>query len=113
MKQIGCTIMKVMLTTVAFLMDFGIVSEEIINYVTDSGSNVLRMILRILYSVEDKGILNIVLAVVVFAVYKYAPSFRQLKTGDKILGVLMALTCLFGRAFDEFGSTAVLAASAS
>ncbi len=113
MKQFGCTIMKVMLTTVAFLMDFGIVSEEIINYVTDSGSNVLRMILRILYSVEDKGILNIVLAVVVFAVYKYAPSFRQLKTGDKILGVLMALTCLFGRAFDEFGSTAVLAASAS
>lgn len=95
-------------TAIIFSMEYGIVEDEIIRQVTNSDNSFYCMLLRLLYAIEDKGILSILTVICCFVLYKYAFSLEKLKTEEKVLGILMALTFLFGKAFDEFGSTIIL-----
>ncbi len=108
MRQFGNIAIKTVLTVIAFLINLNIVDDEIINEVLNTGNRIVRILLKILYAIEDKGILSIALFVAVLGVYKYMLSVGRLRTEEKVIGVLMALTCLFGRAFNEFGTTAIL-----
>ena len=42
-----------------------------------------------------------------FILYRYSDAIGKFKTEEKVLGVLMALTALFGKAFNDFGSTII------
>ena len=108
MRQFGNIAIKTVLTVIAFLINLNIVDDEIINEVLNTGNRIVRILLKILYAIEDKGILSIALFVAVLGVYKDMLSVGRLRTEEKVIGVLMALTCLFGRAFNEFGTTAIL-----
>ena len=115
MKQLKQTDWKRMMiaacsvyTAIVFSMQYGIVEDEVIRQVTKSDNTLYCMLLKLLYAINDNGILSILTVVCCFLLYRYAFSIGKLKTEEKVLGILMALTFLFGKAFDEFGSTIIL-----
>lgn len=115
MKQLKQTDWKKMMiaagsvyTAIAFSLQYGIVEDEVIRQVTKSDNRLYCMLLKLLYAINDAGILSILAVVCCFVLYRYAFSIGKLKTEEKVLGILMALTFLFGKAFDEFGSTIIL-----
>lgn len=104
MMIVACSIY----TAVIFSMKYEIVEDEVIRQVTNSDNSLYCMLLKLLYAMNDNGILSILAVVFCFVLYKYAFSIGKQKTEEKVLGILMALTFLFGKAFDEFGSTKIL-----
>lgn len=95
-------------TGISFSMTYDLVSDKVIEQVPGSAGKLMATLLRLAYAIEDMGIAGVFFVLFCFVMYRYSLSLGRLKTEEKVLGVLMALTLLFGKAFDEFGSTAVL-----
>lgn len=106
-SNIGCLLVSV-LTAAAFSMEMDIVSDEFISQITNAQSHTAQLLYRLIYSVKLQGISSVLFVLFCFVLYQYSASMGKLKKEEKILGVLMALTCLFGRAFYQYNSTAVL-----
>lgn len=98
-------------TTIAFSMNYDLVSEDIINSVTGSSDKIYRILMKLIYSVDKFGTKELFMTLFCFSLYKYSDSIGTIKTEEKVLGVLMALTALFGKAFNDFGSTIILVTS--
>lgn len=92
-------------TVAAFQMKIDVVSDEFISQITNAQTHIAQLLYRLVYSIEDQGIGSIIFVLFCFVLYKYSLSLGKLRTEEKVLGVLMALTCLFGRAFYQYGST--------
>ncbi|MBQ2405707.1 MAG: hypothetical protein II312_03375 [Lachnospiraceae bacterium] len=95
-------------TTIIFSMRYGIVEDEIIKQVTNSENSLYCMLLKLLYAIDDHGILSILVMLFCFILYKYSFSIGKLKTEEKVTGILLALTFLFGKTFNDYGSTIIL-----
>lgn len=92
-------------TAASFHMNIDMVSDEYISQIADAQTRVAQFVYRLLHSIEGIGIGSIIFVLFCFALYRYSESLGKLRTEEKVLGVLMALTCLFGRAFCLYGST--------
>lgn len=95
-------------TAVAFHMDMEIVSDEFLSQITNAQTHIAQLLYRLVYSVKVPGMSGMFFVLFCFVLYKYSASLGSLKTEEKVLGVLMALTCLFGRAFYQYNSTILL-----
>ena len=95
-------------TAVAFYMDMEIVSDEFLSQITNAQTHIAQLLYRLVYSVKAPGMSGMFFVLFCFVLYKYSASLGSLKTEEKVLGVLMALTCLFGRAFYQYNSTILL-----
>lgn len=95
-------------TAAVFLLSYDMVSDEFISQVADQSGRAMQMLFRLAYAMEDTGTGGMILVFFCFILYRYSMSLGRLKTEEKVLGVLLAFTFLFGRAFDEFGTTAIL-----
>ncbi len=99
------------LIMIAFSMNYGMVEEAFIDSVSPSQSNLYRMFLKLLYSIQYDGKLIIALAVSCCFMHRYTFETEG-EVGnsldESLLGILISLTHLFGKAFHEFGSAAIL-----
>lgn len=104
----------------AFMMNYGMVEETFIDSVSVSQNNLYRVFFKLLYSIQYDGKLTMLFVVSGYFVCKYgfaADKEKPLKPNrrrynkdldEKLLGTSIALTNLFGKAFHEFGSPAIL-----
>ena len=56
-------------TTIIFSMRYGIVEDEIIKQVTNSENSLYCMLLKLLYAIDDHGILSILVMLFCFILY--------------------------------------------
>ena len=106
-SDLGCLLLSIF-TAAAFNMDMEIVSDEFMSQITNSQTHIAQLLYRLAYSVKAPGISGLLFVLFCFVLYKYSASLGRMRTEEKVLGVLMALTCLFGRAFYQYNSTVVL-----
>jgi hypothetical protein len=92
------------------MMQIDVVADETIVNITGSDNKLAGIFFKLIYSIDAQGITAIFAVVLIYCIYRYSYSLAKCKTEEIILGILMALTYIFGRAFNEFGSTAILAA---
>lgn len=96
-------------TVTALFMNPAMVSDDVVEGISQHAGHLAGILIKLSCSIEDYSIAGIAAVLFCFVLYGYAFSQRQLKRHEWVLGVLMALAFVFGRAFEEFGSTAVLA----
>lgn len=94
-------------TAAILMMHYEVVSDEMIESIVPDSGRIVRFLLKLLYAIEDNFVLGILVALFCFLLYQYSFSLGKLKTHEGVLGILMALTMLFGRAFEEFGTTQI------
>lgn len=97
-------------TVAALSMDQAMVSDGVVESISQHAGHLTSMLIKLSCSIEDYSIAGILAVLFCFVLYEYAFSQRKLKRHEWVLGVLMALTFVFGRAFEEYDTTAVLAA---
>ena len=88
-------------TAAILMMHYKVVSDEMIESIVPDSGRIVRFLLKLLYAIEDNFVLGILVALFCFLLYQYSFCLGKLKTHEGILGILMALTMLFGRAFEE------------
>lgn len=96
-------------TVISLSMSQEMVSDEAVEEISQHAGRLTSILIKLICSIEDYAVVGILAVFFCFILYQYAFSLRKLKMHEWILGVLMALTLVFGRAFEEFGSAAVLA----
>lgn len=106
-SDLDCLLLSIF-TAAAFNMDMEIVSDEFMSQITNAQTHIAQLLYRLAYSVKAPGISGLLFVLFCFVLYKYSASLGRMRTEEKVLGVLMALTCLFGRAFYQYNSTVVL-----
>ena len=95
-------------TVIVFSMNYDIVSDEVISSISPNCNKITEMILRLVCSVDDYSLMGILALFFCFLLYKYSFSIGKLKIEECIIGILMALTLLFGASFEKFGTTVIL-----
>lgn len=95
-------------TVTALFMSEAVVSDEVVQEVSPFAGSLTGMLVRLACSIEEYSIAGLLAVFFCFVMYQYAFSQRKLMRHEWVLGVLMALTFVFGRAFEEQGTPAVL-----
>lgn len=95
-------------TVVAFSMKYDMVSDEVIDLIAPNCGRFVEMILKLLCAIGDYSLMGILAVFFCFLLYRYSFSVGKLKREECIIGILMALTLLFGASFELFGTTALL-----
>lgn len=95
-------------TVAALSINQAMVSDDVVEGISQHAGHLTSMLIKLSCSIEDYSIAGILAVLFCVVLYRYAFSQRKLKRHEWVLGVLMALTFVFGRAFEEFGTTAVL-----
>lgn len=96
------------LSSVAFLMQLDMVGDDVISQIVSSDSRLLDLLLKLVCSIEFQGMTSFVIVLFSYLVYKYSFSIGKFKTDEIVIGILMGITYVFGRSFDEFGTTQIL-----
>lgn len=95
-------------TVMSLSMDLAMVTDETVGMVSGDLGRLTGILVKLACSVGDYSIAGILAVFFCFVLYRYSFEIGKIKIYELVLGVLMALTFLFGRAFDEFGSPQIL-----
>ena len=94
-------------TVIALTMSYDAVSDEIVSNLTSSSNSLYKMIIKVIFSIPEFSVTTCLLTVFIYMMYKYSYELGKCKIEEKVIGVLMALTMLFGKAFEEYSSTII------
>ena len=95
-------------TVTTLSMSQAVVSDDAVREISQHAGHLTSMLIKLSCSIEDYSIASILAVFFCFILYRYTLSRRKLERHEWVLGILMALTFVFGRAFEEFDTTAVL-----
>lgn len=101
-------------TVMSLSMNPAMVTDETVAAISQNPGRAASVLLKLICSVEifekeyqTAGILAVFFC---FVLYRYSFRLGKTKTYERVLGILMALTLVFGRVFDTYRSSQILAA---
>jgi hypothetical protein len=105
-------ILYAVFTGLVFSLNYGVVEDEVFEAAVGAQKGLYQLLYKLLYALpqagENNGIVTILTIFFCIWMYQTAFSMGKLQMQDRVLGVLMAFTFLFGKSFEDFGTTIIL-----
>lgn len=95
-------------TVAALSMDEALVSDEAVAAISPNSGHLVSLFIKLAISIENYSIATILAFFFCFILYRHSFESGKTKKYECVLGILMALTFMFGKAFDEYSSPAIL-----